>query len=301
MLTGVHFLLTYQCSYQCDHCFLFCSPQSQGTFTADQVKHVLEESRRIGTVKEIYFEGGEPFLFFPIMVQGVRWAREMGFKVGLVSNAYWATSVDDAKLWLNPLAQAGLDHLSVSDDVLHRGETDKPNPAKIALTAASQLGLEARGITLAQPCQPKGGEHGHKGQPIEGGAVRMRGRAVETFARDLPTHPGFIFDRCPDEDLNGLSRVHVDAFGWVHLCQGLVIGNFIKKPLAEIIRDYRPERHPIIHSLHQGGPAQLARDFQLHTDASCVEACHLCYLIRRDLQDRFPNLLAPRQVYSETR
>ncbi len=28
-----------------------------------------------------------------------------------------------------------------------------------------------------------------------------------------------------------------------------------------------------------------------------VDGCHLCYLLRRDLIDRFPEHLAPRQVY----
>ena len=48
MLTGVHFLLTYTCNFECDHCFLYCSPWSQGTFTISQVTDVLEESKKIG-------------------------------------------------------------------------------------------------------------------------------------------------------------------------------------------------------------------------------------------------------------
>ena len=33
MLTGIHFLLTYSCTSECDHCFLYCSPNAKGTFT----------------------------------------------------------------------------------------------------------------------------------------------------------------------------------------------------------------------------------------------------------------------------
>ena len=29
----VHFLLTYQCLYECDHCFLYCGSQADGTIT----------------------------------------------------------------------------------------------------------------------------------------------------------------------------------------------------------------------------------------------------------------------------
>ena len=58
MLTGIHFLLSYQCVYECDHCFVFGSPNARGTFTLAQIQRVLDEARALGTVKQIYFEGG---------------------------------------------------------------------------------------------------------------------------------------------------------------------------------------------------------------------------------------------------
>ena len=57
MLAGIHFLLTYQCAFECDHCFVFSSPSAEGTFTLARVRQVLEQARQIGTVKTIYFEG----------------------------------------------------------------------------------------------------------------------------------------------------------------------------------------------------------------------------------------------------
>ena len=38
MLTGVHILLTYKCTSECDHCFLHCSPAREGTFTLAQLQ-----------------------------------------------------------------------------------------------------------------------------------------------------------------------------------------------------------------------------------------------------------------------
>ena len=35
------------------------------------------------------FWRGEPFLFHPIMVEGVRLANEMGFETGIVTNYYY--------------------------------------------------------------------------------------------------------------------------------------------------------------------------------------------------------------------
>ena len=63
MLTGIHILMTYKCNLACDHCFLYSSPSAKGTMTLPQIRCVLDESRKIGSVEWIYFEGGEPFLF----------------------------------------------------------------------------------------------------------------------------------------------------------------------------------------------------------------------------------------------
>ena len=74
MLTGLHFLLTYMCNSECDHCFVYSSPYAQGTFTLDQIRKLLDEATKIGTIEWIYFEGGEPFLFYPIMLEGIKMA-----------------------------------------------------------------------------------------------------------------------------------------------------------------------------------------------------------------------------------
>ena len=81
MLNGIHFLLTYKCNYECDHCFLYCGPHSEGTFTLEQIRTVLDEAVKIGTVEWIYFEGGEPFLFYPLMLEGLKIAY-VGFETG---------------------------------------------------------------------------------------------------------------------------------------------------------------------------------------------------------------------------
>jgi len=137
MLTGIHILLTYKCNLECDHCFLYSSPHAEGTMTLPQVRNVLDESLKIGSVKWIYFEGGEPLLFYQSMLEGIRLARDMGFKVGIVTNAYGAISEDDAEVWLHPLAELGLSDLSISDDSFHYGAAED-SPAKRAL-AASRL------------------------------------------------------------------------------------------------------------------------------------------------------------------
>ncbi len=294
MLTGIHFLLTYKCAFECDHCFVFGSPFAEGTFTLQQVRDVLGEARKIGTVKTIYFEGGEAFLFYPLLLESVRQAREMGFKVGIVTNAYFATTEEDAALWLQPLAELGIADLSISDDAFHFDDQD--NAAKRARRAAQKLGLPVGSICIEQPTVAANAAR-KKGEPVVGGGVMFRGRAVEKLTADLPRVPWEEFAECPHEELENPGRVHIDAYGNAHLCQGLCLGNAWQTPLSSLVKHYHAGAHPIVAPLLQGGPAQLVRAFDLPHEDAYVDACHLCYRTRQALLERFPEYLAPRQVY----
>lgn len=297
MLTGIHFILTYTCNFECDHCFLYCSPRAQGTFSIDQVTEVLDEAVKIGTVEWIFFEGGEPLLYFPLLQAGIQLAVQGGFKVGVVTNAYGAISPADAQLWLQPLARAGLSYLSISNDSYHYGD-EKENPAAIASRVAANLGLDTSPICIEPPkvLQPSADADG-KGHPVIGGGPKFRGRAVEKLTDRLPTRPWRELRECPYEDLDSPSRVHVDPFGHVHICQGLSMGNMWTTPLHEIIADYRPDEHPICAPLLRGGPAELAAVQGIEPDAGYVDECHFCYWTRKAMQPRFQEYLAPKQVY----
>jgi hypothetical protein len=297
MLTGIHFLLTYACNLECDHCFLFCGPHAEGTFTLAQIEAALDQVQQLGTVEVVYFEGGEPFLYYPLMVEGIRLARQRGFQAGIVTNSYWATTERDAELWLNPLAALGIVDLSVSDDAFHYG-TEEESVAKRALRAAKGLGIPADSICIEEPRVALGVHKGQEpGRPVIGGGAMFRGRAVEKLVGGLPTRPWAELTECPYEDLRDPSRVHLDVYGHLHLCQGLIMGNIWETPLADVVAGYRPERHPLCGPLLEGGPAQLARVYDLEHEEQYVDECHLCYSLRLALIDRFPQYLAPRLVY----
>jgi hypothetical protein len=293
-LTGVHILLSYQCTHECDHCFVWASPRAGGTMTLELLQDVLDQAQQAATVEQIYFEGGEPFLFYPLLVEGIRRASERGFSTGVVTNCYWATAEPDAALWLGPLKELEVADLSVSSDAFHAGETDDPRPG-FAVAAAQTLGIDEAVITIDPPTVCV--KPGEKGLPIVGGSVRFRGRAARELVSDLPRRPWTDFDECPDEDFFDPGRVHVDGYGCVHLCQGLLLGNLRQRPLNELLTSYDPHAHPIIGPLVAGGPAELVRRHDLPHEDGYVDACHLCYEARAALRERFPEMLGPPQVY----
>ncbi len=292
-LTGLHLLLSYQCTFECDHCFVFGSPWQSGTMTLGGVRRILQVAKESGTVTSIYFEGGEPFLFYPVMLRGVIEAREMGFSVGIVSNAYWAEDVDSALEWLRPLAGL-VDDLTVSSDLFHYSEKIS-RQSQNAAAAAAELGIPLGTICIARPDDPA---LAGVGQIPEGqSGVMYRGRAIEKLSAAAPHHPWVQFTTCPHEDLRNLGRVHVDAFGNLHICQGIVIGNLFREPLKEIVARYNPDGHYITGPLLVGGPAQLARSYGLEHAPMYADACHLCYSMRLALRSRFPHILTPDQMY----
>ena len=148
-LSGLHLLLTYECNYECDHCFVWGGPTQTGTMTVASIEHILAQARALGGIEWIYFEGGEAFLYYETMSAGIRLAKESGFNVGIVSNAYWATSGAEAMKWLKPF-EGVIGDLSISSDNYH-GNDESPEPPEIARRVAQQLDIPVDFISVAEP------------------------------------------------------------------------------------------------------------------------------------------------------
>lgn len=295
-LSGLHFLLTYQCTSECDHCFVWGSPQQSGTMTLEQIREILRQAQELPSCEWIYFEGGEPFLYYAVLVEGVKQAARAGFKVGIVSNGYWATGRTDAVECLRPLGGLVQD-LSISSDCFH-GSEPISSEARYAFEAAEGLSIPCSLISVEEPGVTSSPSD-RPDLPICQVSVRFRGRAASKLADRVEFSYWRGFDECPHEELHNPERVHVDAYGNVHLCQGLLVGNLFQTRLRDICRDYDPEAHPVIRQLVNGGPAELFCAYGQPGNETYADACHLCYETRRKLMSRFPHVLAPPSVYGD--
>lgn len=292
-ITGLHLLLTYKCTYECDHCFVWGSPSASGTMTLAQIRQIYQQAQDLSTIRSVFFEGGEPFLYYPVLAKAVEEGRSRGWHVGVVSNGYWATAEEDALEWLRPLAAAGLSSIDVSSDLYHGSADDEmwTPEARWASAAAAELGLGWGTLTVeTPPCNPAYPQR-------EGDTLMYRGRAATELLEGVPVQAWDSFAECLHEDLLGPSRVHVDAFGYVHLCQGLTLGNLFEQPLVRLVAAYDPAQHPIVGPLLSGGPAELVRRYEVPHEPAYADACHLCYTTRERLRARFPEMLAPDQMY----
>jgi Radical SAM superfamily len=187
-LEGIHFLVTYRCTYACDHCFVWGSPDAEGTMTLAQLTSVIDQGAELG-LDEVYFEGGEPTLAYPVVLAAAKHARELGLDVGMVSNCFWATSLEDARVWLTPLAELGISDLSLSSYAYFVEDADEAR-LRNAVLAARDLGIPASVLEVAAPadigvpgaCSGDVGRIMHKGRA----AVARASVPAARISRHLP-------------------------------------------------------------------------------------------------------------------
>jgi hypothetical protein len=295
-LTGLHLLLTYKCTFQCDHCFVWGSPWQDGVMNLEQIHEILRQAQEMESIDWVYFEGGEPFLYYPVLIRGVQMATAMGFHTGIVTNAYWATTEEDAVAWIKPLANL-IEDLTISSDRYHYSETNSQQVCN-ATAAAKYLGIPLGTISVAQPEDTNAALA--VGQiPTGESAVMYRGRAACELVPRATLQPWEQFTACPHEDLRDSGRTHLDPLGNLHICQGISLGNVFQRPLAELCANYDPETHPVCGPLLAGGPVALVTEYNLPHADRYADACHLCYEARLALRERFPETLTPDQMYGK--
>ncbi len=292
-LDGIHFLVTYRCTYTCDHCFVWSSPDVEGTMTIAQLRDTIDQAAATGQIGTVYFEGGEPTLAYPVVLEAAAHARERGLEWGLVSNCYWATSVEDARVWLRPFKELGISDLSLSSYayfVEHADEARLQNAA----TAAHELGLPMMILEVGATAR----------LDVPGlclgdvGEVMHKGRAAVELAPARATRPPETLVTCPYEDFAEPGRTHLGPDGELQICQGISAGNVWRDGLAAVIERYDPAAQPVVREILAGGPWALAQahghvpECELYADE-----CHLCYEVRVALRERFPGVLTPAQCY----
>ena len=311
-LEGIHFLVTYRCTYKCDHCFVWGSPDADETMTLAQLTSVIDQAAHLG-VADVYFEGGEPTLAYPIVLAAAQRAREHGLDVGIVSNCFWATSVADAKVWLAPFAELGVADLSLSS-YAYFVEDANEQQLRSAVLAARELGIPVSVLEVGAPADI--GVPGACSGDV--GGVMHKGRAAVALAPAAASRPPETLVTCPFEDFLDPGRAHIGPDGELQVCQGISAGSVFAggdgppapedlaapRPggLRAALDAYDPHTRPVIREILAGGPWALAEACG-HTPARELYAdeCHLCYEVRAALRaaGRHPEVVAPGQCYAE--
>ena len=206
--------------------------------TLAQLTSVIDQGADLG-LTDVYFEGGEPTLAYPIVLAAAKHARERGLDVGIVSNCFWATSVADAKVWLAPFAELGLADLSLSS-YAYFVEDANEEQLRNAVLAAQELGIPASVLEVGAPADI--GVPGACSGDV--GEVMHKGRAAVALAPARASRPPETLATCPFEDFADPGRAHVGPDGELQVCQGISAGNVFAggdgPPAPEDLAEPRP-------------------------------------------------------------
>lgn len=291
---SLHVVLTYRCLHRCDVCHLHAGPDREGTFTRTELDRVLAEAGTLASLERLVFTGGEPFLYYPLLYQGIRQARSYGFDLAVTTTADWARDESTSVAWLAPLRTAGLRELCVAEHPWDESPARREKEdlaARVARSLGFTVSKEMHVVGPDRPGQPEGSAV-HQGAPYP-----HRGRGTDVGEWNPPPR-AVRQSSCPlFDDPQAPLDIWIEPEGTVQVCQGIMIGSLWWGSLREIVGGFHPERHPILAPLARGGPAALAETFGMDPDQPAVDGCQLCTRVRVALRDRFPEELGPESAY----
>ncbi len=260
------FTLTWRCNLRCRHCLSGDTLSRPANVSSDldmpsaEMDKWIDEAGRSGKIRTLSFTGGEPFLVYENLITAVARASRQGLSTTVVTNAYWASSLQRARAYLSPLE--GLGVLKISTDQFHQ-EFVPLDRVRNAVQAAAELGLRVliKFCYLDRETELAALERQLDGliapAQINAEPVYKLGRA----AHELEPHRFLNCDLDQPCVLADVPIVHPD--GSVYACCGptftgpgpLFLGNLYRHSLMEILE--ASETNVLLHVLRLWGPWHL--------------------------------------------
>jgi hypothetical protein len=246
--------------------------------------------------------------------------HEMEMAVRVETNAFWATDLDAALSYLEPLFRAG-SSVMFSLDAFHEPYISL-DCIERAVRVADELGMEhnlelpyldvqarTHALDLRTDALLRELERRLDRSPCcrtYQGNVLYNGRAADRLASIVAPGrgvPDVICDRVPwwyDGWIETNDLLILDPEGYLSKGCGISMGNVRELPVDEVLAAFDARRHPIFSTLLTSGPLGLAKEatelgYTLKQDYA--DKCHLCQEARDVLVSKYPNELVPRQHY----
>jgi hypothetical protein len=146
-------------------------------------------------------------------------------------------------------------------------------------------------------------------------APRLVGRAGRELARYLPDRS--IDDLRPDRLWHGdppgdgscrsefepdeMWEIHVDPYGNIQTCCGIILGNAHQIPLADRMKNGFTDGE-VAKAVHKDGPFELLRmavELGYEPREGYPQKCNLCWEVRCYLRPYFPDELGPDEIYGK--
>jgi len=115
-LLGFHY--TDRCNVECAHCCVSSGPRRRTKMDPAFAAEIIGQAAALG-IPAIKFTGGEALLYPQEILELTDLAHRKGMNVGVVTNGYWAPTVEKGVRFLTPFLEAGLCEVDISVDQWH--------------------------------------------------------------------------------------------------------------------------------------------------------------------------------------
>ena len=311
-------LYTYRCTIACRHCLFSCSPSLPDIHVSHE--HGLEFLRQLRqTDRVIHIAGGEAMMYYEDVLALCREANKGGFAPHFIeTNASWCTTDELAYERYRAFQDAGLFGVLISADPYHQYFVPPERRLRAYQVAVEVFGREnvaAGDLTLEQLDELRRigrdeqllADYNARSQP------RLIGRAGHSLAQFYPDRPladlagdpmwhgGETDASCRREfDPETMWEIHLDPYGNVQTCCGIIVGNVFEMPLQELLADGFHVHNDLVRRVYERGPfalLELAQEHGYQPAERYKQKCHLCWEVRRFLRPYYPETFGPAEIY----
>ena len=276
-------ILTYRCNAECRHCFFEAGPRREETISHELGIKAINETAKLGA-EWVSLTGGESMLEPELVSYFIKHASELGLKTEIVSNGYWATSIQEANRLLKPLKDLGLDALNLSIDDFHQ-EYIPLTSVKNAYWAAQGLGIKI--ILMVTTTKNNKITANTIPELLEDDKIQIMGsqriRDPHALLIETPVTPAGRGKDITDHDYTLISEVKCSEIlrdigigpdGSVYPCCGplatkITLGNINEKSLKKILEE--AEQNQFCASIREGVPVSGAFTSKCHVCLSLME------------------------------
>lgn len=325
-------ILSYKCNAECRHCMYACSPKWSADWISKKDLYVLLNilagkiqpsfygKNVIDLNLGIHFTGGEPFLNFELLCEGVDMARELKIPSLFVeTNCYWASSDSITREKLLNLKNKGLNGIMISVnpfflEFVPFEQTERAVRIAYEIFGTNmfvyqleyfhkfrKLGIKGK-VTIEEYRRMDDGIHFSRYTEFF-----VMGRAAYSMEK-FGIFPKYkvkflIMNKCNPPVLRNWHN-HFDNYGNFipGYCGGLSLGDW--HDMDQILKDgIDPQQYPILFTIIKNdfkGLISFAREYGYEERKNgYLSKCHLCVDIRRFLagKNEFKEL-QPKEFYT---
>ena len=313
-------LFTYRCTIACKHCLFNCSPRQPDICVSlgDGVEF-LRQLR--ATDRVIHIAGGEAMMYYRQMLTICQIANEEGNAPHFFeTNASWCTDDGVTRARYEEMKQAGLLGVLISADPYHQVFVSPRSRHRAYRWAVEIFGREnvaAADLSLEQLSELRsiGCDDERLGEHTRTHAPRLVGRAgnvLASFYSDRPLRvlvedvlwhgkPGG--ESCWSEfDSEEMWEIHIDPYGNIQTCCGIIVGDAYEKPLIEWMERGFYTDSNLVRMAYERGPyayLELAIQRGYQPREGYPQKCNLCWEVRKFLRPYFPDTFGPAEIYGD--